>query len=76
MNSGVDAYRGSASGSEVAALRLRASKCRDFARKYAADVGSSLSDLAVELDREADRIAVASAKDRKSDRASPPGAGS
>jgi hypothetical protein len=37
-------------------LRARAAKCRAFAREYASDVGASLSELAVELDLQADRL--------------------
>ncbi len=48
-------------------LRARAAKCRAFAREYASDVGSTLNELAVELDKKADRL------DRK-DRAPRPAA--
>jgi hypothetical protein len=41
---------------EADGLRLRAARCRDFAREYADDVGSALTDLAVELDKRADRL--------------------
>ncbi len=41
---------------EAAGLRVRAARCRDFAREYARDVGSSLTELAVELDKRADRL--------------------
>ena len=41
---------------EAEGLRLRAARCRDFAREYASDVGSSLTELAVELDKRADRL--------------------
>ena len=41
---------------DPAGLRIRASRCRDFAREYAEDVGASLNDLAAELDRRADRL--------------------
>lgn len=47
---------GSTAKSEIAELRLRAFKCREYAREYHADVGSSLSELAVELEKEADRM--------------------
>jgi hypothetical protein len=41
---------------EAEGLRIRAARCRDFAREYADDVGSALTDLAVELDKRADRL--------------------
>ena len=41
---------------EAESLRIRATRCRDFAREYASDVGSSLTELAVELDKRADRL--------------------
>ena len=41
---------------EAEGLRVRAARCRDFAREYASDVGSSLTELAVELDKRADRL--------------------
>ena len=41
---------------EAESLRNRAARCRDFAREYASDVGSSLTELAVELDKRADRL--------------------
>ena len=41
---------------EAEGLRVRAARCRDFAREYADDVGSALTDLAVELDKRADRL--------------------
>jgi hypothetical protein len=41
---------------ESEALRERAERCRHFARQYATDVGQSLLDLAIELDRKADRL--------------------
>lgn len=37
-------------------LRVRAARCRDYAREYASDVGCSLTDLAVEFDKRADRL--------------------
>ncbi len=37
-------------------LRARAAKCRAFAKEYATDVGSSLDELAIELDKKADRL--------------------
>ena len=55
-NEGTIGPQRSIRASQVAALRLRASKCRFFAREYAADVGSSLSELAIELDKKADRM--------------------
>jgi hypothetical protein len=42
--------------SEADDLRIRARRCRDFAREYASDVGQSLSELAVELDKRADTL--------------------
>ena len=42
--------------SEVEELRTRATRCRAYAKEYASDVGTSLSELAVELDRKADRL--------------------
>lgn len=44
---------------EVEAIRARAERCRHFAREYANDVGCSLAELAVELDKQADRIEAA-----------------
>ena len=41
---------------EAAGLRIRAARCRAFALEYAEDVGTSLTDLAVELDKRADRL--------------------
>ena len=41
---------------EAKGLRIRAARCRAFAREYAEDVGNSLTDLAVELDKRADRL--------------------
>jgi hypothetical protein len=41
---------------EADGLRIRAARCRDFAREYASEVGSSLTDLAAELDKRADRL--------------------
>jgi hypothetical protein len=41
---------------EPEGLRARAERCRVFAREYATDIGASLSELAVELDLEADRL--------------------
>lgn len=41
---------------KVAALRARARQCREFAAKYAADIGPSLGQLAIELDKRADAI--------------------
>lgn len=41
---------------EAAALRARAERCRNFAREYASEVGTSLEQLAFELDKQADRI--------------------
>jgi hypothetical protein len=41
---------------EADAIRARAQRCRDFARDYAADVGSSLKELAAELEKQADRL--------------------
>jgi hypothetical protein len=43
-------------GDEVGQLRVRAERCRSYAREYATDVGSSLCELAVELDARADRL--------------------
>lgn len=42
--------------SEADDLRARAARCRDVARQYASDVGDSLNDLAVELDKRADAL--------------------
>lgn len=42
--------------SESDDLRARAERCRNFARIYKSDIGSSLSELAVELDKKADRL--------------------
>ena len=42
--------------SEADDLRSRARRCRDFAKEYASDVGLSLSELAVELDKRADTL--------------------
>jgi hypothetical protein len=44
------------SPNEAAGLRIRAERCRAFAREYAEDVGNSLTNLAVELDKRADRL--------------------
>jgi hypothetical protein len=44
---------------EVESIRQRAERCRQFAREYANDVGSALDELAVELDKQADRIEAA-----------------
>jgi hypothetical protein len=44
---------------EAESIRARAERCRHFAREYANDVSSALSDLAVELDRQADRLDAA-----------------
>ena len=41
---------------QPAGLRARAERCRAFAREYATDVGVTLSELAAELDRKADRL--------------------
>lgn len=58
---------------EVEELRARATRCRDYAREYATDVGTSLSELAVELDRKADRIeALGEPADHNGDTISPP----
>jgi hypothetical protein len=46
----------SAEQMEIDAIRARAAKCRNFAQIYATEVGSSLVDLAVELDKKADRL--------------------
>ena len=43
-------------GAQVKALRKRAAQCRAFAETYAGQVGPSLGELAVELDRKADAI--------------------
>jgi hypothetical protein len=45
--------------SEIEELRTRATRCRDYAKEYATDVGTSLSELAVELDHRADRLEAA-----------------
>lgn len=37
-------------------LRARAARCRNFARIYASDIGTSLGELADELDKQADRL--------------------
>lgn len=53
---------------EVAALRNRASRCRMLASKYGKEIGPSLGNLALELDRRADTIeardAMAAATDK------------
>lgn len=49
--------------SEADDLRVRAERCRHFARTYANDVGTSLAELAVELDRKADRLDAQSRPD-------------
>jgi hypothetical protein len=41
---------------EPEALRERAQRCRHFAQQYATDVGRSLLELAVELERKAERL--------------------
>jgi hypothetical protein len=41
---------------EAEALRERAQRCCHFAQQYATDVGQSLVELAVELDRKAERL--------------------
>jgi len=41
---------------EAAQLRARAERCRSFARAYDSDAGTSLLQLAFELDKAADRI--------------------
>jgi hypothetical protein len=41
---------------EPEALRERAEKCRHFAQQYATEVGASLIELAVELERKAERL--------------------
>ena len=41
---------------EAGQLRARATRCRAFAKEYSSDVGASLDELAVELDKKADRI--------------------
>jgi hypothetical protein len=38
------------------ALRHRARRCRHFAHQYASEVGTSLVELAIELERAADRL--------------------
>jgi hypothetical protein len=45
--------------SEIEELRARATRCRAYAEEYSSDVGASLSELAVELDRKADRLQAA-----------------
>jgi hypothetical protein len=41
---------------EPEALRERAQRCRDSAQQYATEVGRSLLELAVELERKAERL--------------------
>ena len=41
---------------EAEALRERAQRCRRFGQEYATDVGQSLLELAIELERNADRL--------------------
>ena len=41
---------------EAEGLRIRAARCRDFAREYASEVGDSVAELAVEIDKRADRL--------------------
>jgi hypothetical protein len=45
--------------SEIEQLRARATRCRTFANEYRSDVGTSLTELAVELDGKADRLQAA-----------------
>ena len=40
----------------AAALRVRAARCREYAREYATELSGSLLELAVELDGRADRL--------------------
>ncbi len=44
----------------IEALRARARQCREFATKYAGDIGPSLGELAQELDKRADVLAAQS----------------
>jgi len=41
---------------EIAAIRVRAAKCRRFADIYVSEVGTSLVELAAELEKQADRL--------------------
>lgn len=45
---------------QAEALRARARKCRRFAAKYISDIGPSLGELAIELEKRADQIAAGS----------------
>lgn len=47
--------------SEIEELRARATRCRTYAEDYSSDTGVSLSALAVELDRRADRLQASEA---------------
>lgn len=44
----------------VEALRARARQCREFAAKYAGDIGPSLEELAKALDKRADALVAQS----------------